>query len=98
MICVEEVESECGLWSVERRRVPTYPQKLTVLFNPTGRFFARAELYVHIVGASDIYNEDPIEGVGGRARCLLVADVEIETQLSKARWLVKTLLPNLRKG
>jgi hypothetical protein len=66
------------------------------VFEPTGRVFACAELYVYVVGAVVGNDKDFLGGVARWARRVLVTKVKTEAQFLKACSLVKAVLPNLR--
>ena len=93
---VEEVKGERRFWSVERRGIPTHPQELAVMLYLASSTLTSTELDIHMVGAVGVDDKDPLEGNGGRAGGMLMAEVETEAQFEKACALKKTILPNLR--
>ena len=96
MVGVKEVESECRLRLVERRRVPTHPYKLVVILHPVRSLFAQTELHIQVVDPIHVKNKDLLREHGGWARGVLVANIKVETQLRKAGTLIKTVSPNLQ--
>jgi hypothetical protein len=93
---VKEVESERRFGSIERRGIPTHPQKLAVMFYPAGAPLTSAELDVQMMRTIEVNDEDGLlKRPSGRTRGVLVTNVEAETQFEKADTLIKTVFPYL---
>lgn len=58
VICVEDVERECGLWSLEQCGVPAYVQELAIVLDPFCCPCTGTELYIDVMNPIDVNYDD----------------------------------------